>query len=190
MIRKASQTDIDRIIDLHLNSFSDDHLSVLFSRKMLNEYFSILIKRNQFSYVYYNDDGKDLIGYVITGYETKEAVKEFIKKNRYSLMIVLLKNPKFLLEKIMELLRRNSAKLKNQGTKCRLYLIAIDSTYKGKGVGRKLISYLEEQLCSMDITEYGLSVRNENIEAVEFYNKLNYSIVSEDTRSVSYIKKI
>jgi ribosomal protein S18 acetylase RimI-like enzyme len=190
MIRKANVSDIDKIIDLHLDSFSDSHFSVLFSRKMLAKYFIKLLEDNIYSYVCYNESQSEVLGYVITGFKTKEAVASFTKENRIALLITLIKNPRFLIEKLIELFQK-SFRIDYKGkAKCRLYLIAINNNYKGKGIGKELILFLERQLKKDHINTYGLSVRKDNKSAIDFYRSQSYEAEFENSKSIYYKKTI
>lgn len=190
MIKNANNGDISSIVDIHNNSFSSDHFSTVFSEGLLNKYFEKLLSSNKYNYVFLDVRSKRLLGYLIAGYNYKSAVNEFIKANLKKLIWVLIKNPKFLIEKIYEIYQR----LFNLGYEpkinCRLYLIAVRYDVKGKGVAKKLIAHLERELIRDGQKEYGLSVRKENKEAINFYNKNGYIIEFEKSRSIYYHKKL
>jgi len=190
MIREAVKSDIDKIIKLHLSSFSDSHFSVRFTGKMLEKYFIKLLEANKYSFVYYNETNDELLGYVITGFQTKDAVKRFTKENRASLFLTLIRNPGFLIEKVIELFEEKFKAESKEMTKCRLYLIAINNDHKNKGIGKELIRFLEARLLKDHITEYGLSVRKNNKNAIHFYNRRGYEIEFENSKSIYYKKLI
>ena len=52
--------------------------------------------------------------------------------------------------------------------------LAVDSTFRGKGVGAKLISSAVEALSKIGIAKTHLFVANENINAQSFYEKLGW----------------
>lgn len=190
MIRTAEKIDINSIIDLHKNSFTSNHFSAVFSVALLNEYFKKLLSSNKYNFLFFDDDNGRLSGYVIAGYNYKTVVNEFTKENLLQLIWVMIKNPKFLVEKISETYNR----LFNLGfepkASCRLYLIAVRDEDKGKGVAKKLISYLEQELIKDGIKEYGLSVRTGNNEAIRFYNKNDYIIEFQKSNSIYYYKEL
>ena len=189
MIRAISENDIDKIIDLHLKSFSKNHFTTAFSRDLLNKYFRKLIDINEYCIVYFDKTEEELLGYVIAGFNTGEAVSQFTKENKFSLMFTLLKNPRFYLEK-MRTLFKQLIKRNVTTTQCRLFLIAVNENHKGEGIGKKLINYFEDQLRQGEIKDYGLSVRKENRNAIMFYNNSGYIIDSEDSKSISYKKLV
>jgi ribosomal protein S18 acetylase RimI-like enzyme len=189
MIRIVSEDDIANIIELHLKSFSKNHFTSVFSRDLLQKYFRKLIAINKFCFVYYNEKEEELLGYIIAGFNTGKALSQFTHENKYNLMFTLLKNPRFLLEKVGTVLKQ-LVKKNVINTQCRLFLIAVNENHKGEGIGRKLINYFEHQLRQGEIKDYGLSVRKENSNAIRFYNSGGYIIDSEDSKSISYKKEV
>jgi len=185
MIRKAKGNDINNIIRLHLKTFGKNHFSTVFTKKMLKRYFELLLSMNEFNFVYYSDDGHLLLGYIIAGFKSQNAVSQFTRERFWLLILTLIKNPKFISEKVIELLNRKERKVK-----CRLYLIGVDNNSKGKGIGKELVNQLETELKKNGINEYGLSVRKDNTEAIGFYNKSGYSVEYESAKSIYYIKEI
>jgi ribosomal protein S18 acetylase RimI-like enzyme len=190
VIKKADISDIQNIINLHLSSFDRNHFSAVFSKKMLEKYFENLLELNEFNFVFYNDEQKELLGYVIAGFNSQEAVNKFIKKNYFSVILTLLKNPKFLSEKVSEIVEKIFGKEIIKKAKCRLYLIAVNEHYKGKGIGKQLINHLENEIRKSGLNLYGLSVRKDNKKAIGFYNKNGYEVEFENSKSIYYIKNI
>lgn len=62
-------------------------------------------------------------------------------------------------------------------------LIAVDSNFQGKGIGRKLINHLESVLHQKSIDSLTIPTQLTNIQACNFYKKQGYSI-----EEVKYIK--
>jgi ribosomal protein S18 acetylase RimI-like enzyme len=190
VIKKADKSDIQNIIDLHLISFDKNHFSAVFSKEMLEKYFENLIELNDFNFVFYNDEQKELLGYVIAGYNSQEAVNKFIKKNYFAVILTLIINPRFLSEKVGEVSEKIFGTKYRKKAKCRLYLIAVNQNYKGKGIGKQLINYLENEIREKGLNLYGLSVRKDNKEAIGFYNQNGYKVEFENSKSIYYIKEI
>ena len=190
MIKKADISDIQNIIDLHLSSFHKNHFSAVFSKEMLERYFENLLELNDFNFVFYNDEKKELLGYVIAGFNSQQAVNKFIKKNYFVVILTLIKNPKFLSEKVGEVGEKILGTKYMKQAKCRLYLIAVNQDYKGKGIGKQLINHLENEISKKGSNLYGLSVRKDNKEAISFYNQNGYKVEFENSKSIYYIKEI
>jgi ribosomal protein S18 acetylase RimI-like enzyme len=190
VIKKADKSDIQNIIDLHLSSFNKNHFSAVFSKEMLKRYFENLLELNDFTLVFYDDDHNELLGYVIAGFNSQEAVNKFIKKNYFAVIFTLIKNPRFLSEKVSEVSEKIFGTKYQKKAKCRLYLIAVNQKYKGKGIGKQLINYLENEIRKKGLNLYGLSVRKDNKEAIGFYNQNGYKVEFENSKSIYYIKEI
>jgi len=190
VIKKADKSDIQNIINVHLSSFDKNHFSAVFSKEMLERYFENLLELNDFNFVFYNDEQKELLGYVIAGHNSQKAVNNFIKKNYFAVTLTLIKNPGFLSEKIDEVIGK-IFKTKNQKkAKCGLYIIAVNQNYKGKGIGKQLINHLENEFRKKGLNLYGLSVRKDNKNAIGFYNQNGYKVTFENSKSIYYIKEI
>ena len=190
MIKSAKVDDIDNIITLHLRSFGRNHFSAVFSKRMLEKYFVLLLSMNEFNFVYYSEDSSLLLGYVIAGNKSQDAVNKFTEENFWHLIFTLIKNPKFIMEKIHEIITRIRGDRNERKAACRLYLIGVNDEYKGQGIGKKLVNHLEEELRKSGIINYGLSVRKDNKEAIRFYDKSGYSVEYEDAKSIYYLKEI
>jgi len=189
MIKKAEEKDISNIIQVHIDSFGKNHFSAVFSKSMLKRYFELLLSMNEFNFVYYEDDNNTLLGYIIAGYKSHIAVNNFTKENYWYLIFTLIRNPKFITEKVIELFNRKITKRKERKSKCRLYLIGVNKIYKGKGIGKTLVNHLEEELEKNGIISYGLSVRKDNTEAIKFYEKSGYLVEYKDAKSIYYLKE-
>ena len=190
MIKKAEKSDIQNIINVHLNSFDKNHFSAVFSKEMLRKYFEILIELNDFNFVLYNDEHKELLGYIIAGHYSQRAVNNFIKKNYSAVILTFIKNPGFLSEKVSEVIGKIFRTKNPPKAKCGLYIIAVNRNYKRQGIGKKLINHLEKEIREKGLKLYGLSVRKENKEAIGFYNKNGYEVEFENSKSIYYLKKV
>jgi len=190
IIREAKEKDIDEIIKLHLNSFDKNHFSKAFPVDLLRKYFKKFITLNRFCYVILDETDNKILGYEIAGFQTDKTVSEFTSENFFRLIIVLLLHPEFLVEKTGEAFKKYFGKSFEKKAKCRLFLIAVNDIYKGKGIGKKLILHLEENLRKSGVKLYGLSVRRENKNAIEFYKKTGYVIEFENRKSIYFYKEL
>jgi ribosomal protein S18 acetylase RimI-like enzyme len=55
-----------------------------------------------------------------------------------------------------------------------VYYLGVEPEYRHKGVGRKMMEALEEKLIAKGCPKINLMVRNENLGAVKFYEKIGY----------------
>lgn len=171
---------------IHKLSYGRDHFTSRFSEDLLIKFYSELIKINDYSILLKEES--DAIGFVICGFRTNEAVSNFISANRLQLISVLLRNPTFIIDKVKQKLRGIFGNTPaGDGVKCRLLSIFVHPDHFRKGVGKSLISGLEERLLNDGINEYGLSVKQKNKPAIELYEKLGF--VGENIDKFVYYKK-
>ncbi len=181
-IKKATDKDINAICKAHLKIFDKSHLTSNFSDSLLKKYFAKLISMNEFNFVAY-DERENLVGYILSGYHTEEAANEFMFENIFKIIIVLLKHPGFLVEKIIY----SFYKRRKKKAPLRLLIIGV---MPGLGLGRKLILHYENEIIKNGIREYGLSVRKDNARAANFYTKNGFILESKVYNSLGYFKKL
>ncbi|MDR3667137.1 MAG: GNAT family N-acetyltransferase [Ignavibacteriaceae bacterium] len=191
IITRAYSDIIPKMSELHINSFDIHHFTSRFGRELLNSYLKFLIAHNNYSYVAIDEEQNKFTGYLICGDKTEKSINLFIKNNFVKVIKLLLKNPIFIIEKINEIITKLIPLIgKKSKTEMRVFIIAIDNKYQGKGTGYLLLKALESDLIKDSISQYGLSVRKENKKAIEFYNKNLFKIEFENKKSIFYIKKL
>ena len=188
-IKKAEESDIKNIVELHKYSYDEDHFTSTFSKKQLFRYYSTIMRFNNFNVVAY-DDSENLLGFIIAGDRIKYAIGEFIRRNYIILFLYLIKNPRFLFQKIIYYLNLFTHKSHFPQIKFRLLSIAVNRRLQDKGIGSQLISHFENELKCNGINVYGLSVRKSNEGAIMFYNKNNFKIEFEDKNTIYYYKNL
>jgi dTDP-4-amino-4,6-dideoxy-D-galactose acyltransferase len=67
-------------------------------------------------------------------------------------------------------------------------LIAVNSDYQGKGIGAKLLNYLENLLFEKGVHQLTIPTQLDNIQACNFYQKQGYSI--KNKTSIKHYWKI
>ncbi len=189
IVRKAKIDDIKSICTLHQYAFNSDYFTSTFSPKMLTNFYTMLLKNNDYNYIAL-DDKDNPLGFIVAGYRTGATVNLFIKKNIISLSIILLMNPKFLFQKLKILLRRNSPNDFVSKAKLRLLAIGVKKDSENKGVGTQLIQFMDHDLIQNGENVYGLSVKKDNTNAIKFYLKNNFKVEREERNSIYYVKEI
>ncbi|MGI5866369.1 MAG: GNAT family N-acetyltransferase [Syntrophaceticus schinkii] len=61
---------------------------------------------------------------------------------------------------------------------------------KGKGIGSLLLNSFERQLRQSGIKKYGLSVRKQNMPAINFYVSSGFKVYKESDTVLYYYKEI
>ncbi|MCL6494364.1 MAG: GNAT family N-acetyltransferase [Ignavibacterium sp.] len=184
----ADENLIGKITSLHKQIFDKDHFTARFDEKLLNKYFYLLLSNSSYKICAFKD--QEVIGYLIAGEKLDNVLKKFSKEYFIRLIILLLKNPRFLLEKFLGLMTRLIRKNKKSKADMRLFLIASKHDENIKGVGKTLIENLEKHLIEKGITFYGLSVRKHNQQAINFYKRLGFIEEFITHKSIYFIKKL
>jgi ribosomal protein S18 acetylase RimI-like enzyme len=191
IISRASKEIVPKMSELHLNSFDRHHFTSRFDLGLLDDYLELLIAQNKYSYVAVNEEYNSLMGYLICGDKSDKAINIFLKNKFLEIFKVLLRNPIFIIEKIIEIMTKfYPSKGKRSNAEMRVFILAIDNKFQGKGTGYLLLDALESDLIKDKISQYGLSVRKGNKRAIDFYNKNQFQIEYENKKSIFYIKKL
>ncbi|MEP0861252.1 MAG: GNAT family N-acetyltransferase [Ignavibacterium sp.] len=187
-IPTVSDDSIKKIAQLHKLLFDKDHFTSIFTEELLLEYFNLLLKYSQFKYVAVADD--KYFGYLIGGIGLDEVLSKFSKENFKSLLFLLIKHPKFLKEKLQDLLMKIFPSSYESTAKMRLFLIAAKHNEHIKGIGKRLIQQFEQDLIQNGIYLYGLSVRKHNSNAIDFYHQLGLVEEFQTSKSIYFIKNL
>jgi ribosomal protein S18 acetylase RimI-like enzyme len=189
LIRQAKISDATAIAALHLIAYHKDHFTAHFPQKLLKEYFETLIRSSNYNYVYYETTYNVLLGYIIAGQNTADVVSRFANSHLLSIILVLIKNPKFIFEKINDLLGKIK-KLNLTAADFRVQVYVTNPKHQRKGVGTGLMSILENDLKKSSIKAYGLSVRQNNADAISFYEKSGFKVENKTKKSIYLIKEL
>ncbi len=188
LIRKIIKSDIDSISKLHKKIFDNSYFSVYYSISDLNDYFCSLIALNSYCYAV-EADGK-IVGYLIGGFKTQEAVDKFIRKKLKRILYYIFSNPKFIIISIRKVLKKIFSKNFKSKADLRLFLIGVDPLLNNRGVGALLIKKFEEDILADGYDLYGLYVRTNNLNAINFYLKRDFKKEFKTFDLFSFIKKI
>jgi ribosomal protein S18 acetylase RimI-like enzyme len=188
IVRKINNHDIESISKLHVEVFDKSYFSAYYSIPDLKEYFSKLVELNEYSYVAEVDD--KISGYLIGGFKTQEAVDIFMRIKRKKILVYVITNPKFITVSIIKVLKKVFSKKDKSKESLRLFLIGVDPKKKNIGVGARLIKKFEEDLINDGHTSYGLYVRTNNLNAIDFYKNRGFIKEFKKFDLYSFTKKI
>jgi ribosomal protein S18 acetylase RimI-like enzyme len=186
-LRQIDNRDIPAIALIHKQSFDKTHFTSFFSPDLLSRYIKILIDFNPYSYLAEENDR--ILGYLIGGNKTGAALDIFTKNNYLKIILALLLHPGFILEKMQSVLLKLN-KIKISTVEYKIYIIASLPEVQGKGIGRALINIFENELRVNGIREYGLSVREQNNNAISFYENNNFIRINKIHKSIYYKKTL
>lgn len=185
---EISKFHLEEIARIHYSAYSEEHFTSNFSLKKLKEYYKELIISSDLS-LFFTDEGRS-IGFIIAGESISKGVSHFIKGNRSYIIFLLLTHPKFLLEKLTDILKSFLPSEKKECSKFRLMSIAVDSTIHSRGYGKRMLQIFEEYLKKGSHLSYGLSVRNDNEKGIRFYIDNGFVLEAETSDSHYYRKDL
>lgn len=182
------QYSIKELAKLHKQLFDKDHFTSTFSEDLLSDYFTALLNKSQFNYKAIVDN--EIVGYLIAGVNLDKVLSDFSRKNFLRLFYSLVRNPRFVKEKIFDLFSKIFLSNRKSSAEMRLFLIAAKHSENIKGVGKKLIQQLEQDLIKNKITVYGLSVRKHNSKAIDFYLQQGFVEEFRTNKSIYFTKSL
>lgn len=188
-IRTITEHDIEQLVLIHKKTFTKEHFTANLSKKLLSKYLKEIINANKFNFLSEDENGR-IVGFLIAGYNSETALQKFTSSNFFSILFYLIIYPKFLIEKIIEIIQKKMGIKYKSTESLRLYLIEVDLSNQNSGVGKKLLEYFENTLISQKIFSYGLSVRRKNLQAINFYEKNNFLKEFTNQKSVFFIKRL
>lgn len=154
---------IDKLFkeDLDSNDFIGNS-----NRLLRIRFFMYLIKSPENFIIIAKDEAKNLVGFAACTVNRKKYLLNFVKKN----ILIILINPSF----YISLLRHLFSKIKNSNKipdyDAELIYIVVSENIRGKGVGKALLSSVENEFRNRNINKYFLQVFNDN-KAFSFYLK-------------------
>ncbi len=187
VISNAKIEDATTLALLHKQVFGKIHFTTSFSISLLTKYFENLIEKMEYGIVI-RDNG-DVVGYLFASTNSGQIINNFLKTNFLKVFFYLLRNPRFIVEKIKEIFNKFSSKNNYTRTELSLYLIAVDTSLGGRGIGKELIINFEELVKGNSEKSYTLSVRKNNQQAIDFYLKNNFIQIESNKKSIKFRKE-
>ncbi len=177
MIRAISKKDSPIIAKIHMQSLSDDFLPSL-GVDFLSAFYQGVIGRPKVFGFLDTQKGK-ISGFVVGTSNMELFFKDTISSNFislfYHLLLALIKKPS-IIKNVAETLFYTA---KDRGPVAELVIIAVDNRFRGKGIGKKLVLALEEEMKKRKIKGYKLTVTKRNKAANEFYKSIGFKQFSE-----------
>lgn len=188
--RQAEISDVKKICDIHRSAFGKELFSTHLKDELLEGFFEALITTNKYCFIVEEEQGNSVYGYIIGGYKTQQAADKFFNAHILSAIIIMIRNPVFILEKISKFLKKFFLKSPDSKAALRLYLIGVENSVNKKGVGSLLLSKFEEELEKDGINQYGLFVHKFNKNAIRFYERRRFEHEFDKDNMRAYLKKI
>lgn len=169
--KRLNPSALNRVVNLHKTLLHESALNN-FTTSFLQAFYKSTVE-NKSSIFLTIIEGKVIIGYLVCLVDKQQFYRQILIKN-FSLLLsegirLFFTNPKLLKEIIFWPFDRKPSLHKTE-----LQLIAIDSSYQGKGLGTKAIITLNKILKKKNIHQYVVGTKSNNKLSNAFYKKLNF----------------
>lgn len=180
-IRKANVSDVDNIVEIHLDAFKDFFLTSL-GPAFLKFYYTCFINKSETVTIVAEEDGI-IYGFSASTMVCKGFNSRLIKNNLYSFGILSLKmlftTPTSLLRLVKNLSKKGEGVEDNEDY-AELYSIGVSKVAQGMGIGKKLLSATEVVMKQEGVKRISLTTDYEhNEQAVGFYHSMGYETLYE-----------
>ncbi|SRR6266498_838935 len=183
-LRSISQNDLDSIVEIHLNAFSDRALAGL-GREAVRRYYEWQLQgpHEAIALGIYQDE--KLAGFCFGGV-FHGSLSGYLQRNKWFLTWRVLTHPwlitaPFFRERISlawNVLTHHSNSAISQRVIPKksfgILAIAIDSQIQGAGLGKRLMAETEKIAIGRDFSHMHLTVDINNIQAITFYQNLKW----------------
>lgn len=179
-IRNIIKKDLDKVVFIHQNAFPDSFLTTL-GYNFLKTYYSILLSDCETTFVgYYIKD--DLAGFCSVANTSNGYNKRLIKYNFFQFtwlgLILLFSNPNSIVRLKNNLDKKSSEN--DNGDYSEIMSIAVSKKYQGKGIGKKMLFFIEKKLKENNFNKISLTTDYyDNELAIKFYKKNGYKVLSD-----------
>lgn len=183
-LKYLSKTDVNLCVDLHKKAYPNYLFTSRFPKKLLSKFYLKLIEYCEYSYIIYWDEVA--VGLIIAGKRSSIARNIFIKENLTSLIFVLIKNPIFLVKKVISLFSKSY----NSKHKLRFLNLLVSPEYQTKPITINAVKLFEEELMRNNEKTYGHSVQSDNLRTINFHLKNKCRIEVINGGSVYFFKHL
>ena len=183
LVRKATDSDIKEIVEIHCKALPNDLLPRLGKGLLRNVFYKVALQSNQSKLLVASDITK-VYGFGLVVKSSKTFSDELLGiKLVWNLGLALLKNPLLLID-LLPHFKRTSVDLDISIDilhKPELYLIAVDPDIQKSGGGTLLINEMINYLKDNNYSQF--IVKTSSVGAVKFYKKNLFREIGVETRN-------
>ena len=178
-IRYANNNDIESIVRIHSDAFKGFFLTSL-GADFLKFYYSCFVKSKETIIMVAEENG-EIYGFSASTKKSKGFNSRLIKHNFFSFGILsiklLLKTPSALI-RLIKNMKKKSADIKDNEDYAELYSIGVSKSAQGMGIGKRLLTSLEQAMKEAGVKQMSLTTDfYNNNQAIGFYHSLGYKIL-------------
>jgi len=178
-IREIEPDEIEQVLTVHQKAFEGFFLTSL-GENFLKIYYNA-IRENDRGILLGCFENEQLLGFcaattLSSGFNSYLIKKDFIEFSRIGIKLLFSK-PKGLIRLFKNFTKSNPS-VSDEGNYAELLSIGVSPTTQGKGVGKLLLSDLENILREKGIKQLSLTTDfHDNDKTLKFYKSLNYEVM-------------
>jgi len=193
VIRRARAGDFEAMGRIHRDAYPVDHLSGRLGLGALRDLNRELCGGEAVCLVCEGEEGR-IEGFVIADLaeNLRGANRRFMLGHAWEVAWLFVRNPRALAQKLGSLWGRVGRGRRVVGSRAsmRVVSIAVSPGALGRSVGRRLLVALEKELRERAVEWYGLSVKETNRRAVQFYQRYGFAEEGRGDGGVYFIKRV
>lgn len=197
IIRVATTEDVPQIVKIHMNAFEGFFLTTL-GRSFLSFYYKAFVNSKD-GIVLCAVADNEVYGFAAATKQCKGYNSKLIRTNLMSfvgLAIKLLFTRPSALVRLAKNISKKSDVIDDPEDYAELYSIGVAENAQGKGIGKKLLTTIEDKMKSEGVEKVSLTTDFYNNEsAIAFYRTMGYETLYEfisypDRKMYRFIKKL
>lgn len=197
IIRVATTEDVPQIVKIHMNAFEGFFLTTL-GRSFLSFYYKAFVNSKD-GIVLCAVADNEVYGFAAATKQCKGYNSNLIRTNLMSfvgLAIKLLFTRPSALVRLAKNISKKSDVIDDPEDYAELYSIGVAENAQGKGIGKKLLTTIEDKMKSEGVEKVSLTTDFYNNEsAIAFYRTMGYETLYEfisypDRKMYRFIKKL
>lgn len=177
MITKASISDVNEMVKIHIHEFAGDFLPNLGADFLNTLYKDFLADKESILLVSKNSDVK---GFIMGAVNFPTLFKKIILNNliaySYLLTKAIFKNPLLIRNVVNSLFY--TKKTNKFHIPAELVVICVAKKFQNKNIGSTLVKQLDKEFKKRDIKKYKVSTTKSNKISNNFYIKNNFKLIS------------
>lgn len=181
IIRVATTKDVPQIVNIHINAFEGFFLTTL-GRSFLSFYYNAFVNSKDGIILCAVIDN-DICGFAAATKQCKGYNSNLIKTNFISfigLAIKLLFTKPSALIRLAKNLSKKSDVIDDSEDYAELYSIGVAENAQGKGIGKKLLTTIEDKMKAEGVEKISLTTDfYNNDSAIAFYRTMGYQTLYE-----------
>ncbi|EGQ9501749.1 GNAT family N-acetyltransferase [Vibrio cholerae] len=184
-IRNANYTDVERIVEIHINAFEGFFLTFL-GPNFLHLLYTGFIDKGLLRVAIVDSN---IVGFS-AGTDKPEVFFSNLRREKWLLFFFaatpsLMKKPSLVIKKLYSATFYKGDSVERLNNSFLLSSLAVDPCVEGKGIGKHLLKDLDELLSKKKECQiiYLITDKNENSSVLSFYSKCGFSIESEFKQS-------